>query len=114
MKKLMLIDGMAMVYRAYYALNRNPRMNSHGMNTSAVLGFTMTLYDLLKQQKPTHCAVAFDLSEPTFRHQQYGEYKANRDKMPEDIQQAMPYIHSVISGFTIPMVTKQGYEPTIL
>lgn len=110
MKKLMLIDGMAMVYRAYYALNRNPRMNSHGMNTSAVLGFTMTLYDLLKQQKPTHCAVAFDLSEPTFRHQQYGEYKANRDKMPEDIQQAMPYIHSVISGFTIPMVTKQGYE----
>lgn len=110
MKKLMLIDGMAMVYRAYYALNRNPRMNSHGMNTSAVLGFTMTLYDLLKQQKPTHCAVAFDLSEPTFRHQQYEEYKANRDKMPEDIQQAMPYIHSVISGFTIPMVTKQGYE----
>lgn len=80
------------------------------MNTSAVLGFTMTLYDLLKQQKPTHCAVAFDLSEPTFRHQQYGEYKANRDKMPEDIQQAMPYIHSVITGFTIPMVTKQGYE----
>ena len=110
MKKLMLIDGMAMVYRAYYALNRNPRMNSHGMNTSAALGFTMTLYDLLKQQKPTHCAVAFDLSEPTFRHQQYEEYKANRDKMPEDIQQAMPYIHSVISGFTIPMVTKQGYE----
>ncbi len=110
MKKLMLIDGMAMVYRAYYALNRNPRMNSHGMNTSAVLGFTMTLYDLLKQQKPTHCAVAFDLSEPTFRHQQYEEYKANRDKMPEDIQQAMPYIHSVISGFSIPMVTKQGYE----
>ena len=110
MKKLMLIDGMAMVYRAYYALNRNPRMNSHGMNTSAVLGFTMTLYDLLKQQKPTHCAVAFDLSEPTFRHQQYEEYKANRDKMPEDIQQAMPYIHSVISGFTIPMVTIQGYE----
>jgi len=110
MKKLMLIDGMAMVYRAYYALNRNPRMNSHGMNTSAVLGFTMTLYDLLKQQKPTHCAVAFDLSEPTFRHQQYEEYKANRDKMPEDIQQAMPYIHSVISGFTIPMVTKHGYE----
>lgn len=110
MKKLMLIDGMAMVYRAYYALNRNPRMNSHGMNTSAVLGFTMTLYDLLKQQKPTHCAVAFDLSEPTFRHQQYEEYKANRDKMPEDIQQAMPYIHSVISGFTIPMITKQGYE----
>lgn len=110
MKKLMLIDGMAMVYRAYYALNHNPRMNSRGMNTSAVLGFTMTLYDLLKQQKPTHCAVAFDLSEPTFRHERYEAYKANRDKMPEDIQQALPYIHRVIDGFRIPVVTKQGYE----
>ena len=110
MKKLMLIDGMAMVYRAYYALNRNPRMNSRGMNTSAVLGFTMTLYDLLRQQRPTHCAVAFDLSEPTFRHERYVDYKANRDKMPEDIQQALPYIHRVIDGFAIPIVTKQGYE----
>jgi len=109
-QKLMLLDGMAMVYRAYYALNRNPRMNSHGMNTSAVLGFTMTLYDLLKQQKPTHCAVAFDLSEPTFRHERFEQYKANRDKMPEDIQQALPYIHQVIEGFRIPIVTKQGYE----
>lgn len=109
-KRLMLIDGMAMVYRAYYALNHNPRMNSRGMNTSAVLGFTTTLYDLLKRQQPTHCAVAFDLSEPTFRHQRYEEYKANRDKMPEDIQQALPYIHRVIDGFGISMVTKAGYE----
>ena len=110
MKKLMLIDGMAMVYRAYYALNHNPRMNSHGMNTSAVLGFTTTLYDLLRQQRPTHCAVAFDLSEPTFRHERYEQYKANRDAMPEDIKQALPYIHRVIDGFTIPVVTKQGFE----
>ena len=76
---------MAMVYRAYYALNHNPRMNSQGLNTSAVLGFTMTLYDLLRQQHPTHCAVAFDMSEPTFRHEMFEDYKANRDKMPEDI-----------------------------
>ena len=106
----MLLDGMAMVYRAYYALNHNPRMNSRGMNTSAVLGFTTTLYDLLRQQKPTHCAVAFDLSEPTFRHERYEQYKANRDAMPEDIQQALPYIHRVIEGFSIPIVTKAGYE----
>lgn len=110
MKKLMLIDGMAMVYRAYYALNHNPRMNSRGMNTSAVLGFTTTLYDLLRQQHPTHCAVAFDRSEPTFRHERYEQYKANRDAMPEDIQQALPYIHRVIDGFGIPIVTKAGYE----
>ena len=110
MKKLMLIDGMAMVYRAYYALNHNPRMNSRGMNTSAVLGFTTTLYDLLRQQQPTHCAVAFDMSEPTFRHERYDQYKANRDAMPEDIQQALPYIHRVIDGFGIPAVMKAGYE----
>lgn len=110
MKKLMLLDGMAMVYRAYYALNHNPRMNSRGMNTSAVLGFTTTLYDLLRQQKPTHCAVAFDVSEPTFRHERFEQYKANRDAMPEDIQQALPYIHRVIEGFSIPVVTKAGYE----
>ncbi|MBQ7063048.1 MAG: DNA polymerase I [Bacteroidales bacterium] len=110
MKKLMLLDGMAMVYRAYYALNHNPRMNSHGMNTSAVLGFTTTLYDLLRQQSPTHCAVAFDLSEPTFRHQRYEAYKANREAMPEDIAQALPYIHRVIEGFAIPVVTLAGYE----
>ena len=110
MKKLMLLDGMAMVYRAYYALNRNPRMNSRGMNTSAVLGFTTTLYDLLRQQKPTHCAVSFDLSEPTFRHELYEQYKANRDKTPEDILQALPYIHRVIEGFSIPIIVKAGYE----
>lgn len=106
----MLLDGMAMVYRAYYALNHNPRMNSRGMNTSATLGFTMTLYDLLKSQHPTHCAVAFDLSEPTFRHEQFEQYKANRDKMPEDIASALPYIHRVIGGFKIPVICKAGYE----
>mgnify|MGYP002622411012 CR=1 FL=1 len=110
MKKLMLIDGMAMVYRAYYALNHNPRMNSRGMNTSAVLGFTMTLYDLLRQQQPSHCVVCFDLSEPTFRHERYELYKANRDKMPEEIAIALPYIHRVIEGFSISIISKSGYE----
>ncbi|MCR4829144.1 MAG: DNA polymerase I [Bacteroidales bacterium] len=110
MKKLMLLDGMAMTYRAYYALNHNPRMNSRGMNTSAVLGFTTTLYDLLRQQHPTHCAVAFDVSAPTFRHERFEEYKANREAMPEAIQQALPYIHRVINGFSIPVVTAEGYE----
>lgn len=106
----MLIDGMAMVYRAYYALNHNPRMNSRGMNTSAVLGFTTSLYELLRQQHPTHCAVAFDLSEPTFRHQIFEDYKANRDAMPEDIASALPYIYRVIDGFSIPVITAPGYE----
>ncbi len=110
MKKLMLLDGMAIVYRAYYALNHNPRMNSRGMNTSAVLGFTTTLYDLLRGQHPTHCAVAFDVAAPTFRHERYEEYKANRDAMPEDIQKALPFIHRVIAGFSIPVVTAPGYE----
>ncbi|MBQ9473192.1 MAG: DNA polymerase I [Bacteroidales bacterium] len=110
MAKLMLIDGMAAVYRAYYALNRAPRLNSKGLNTSAILGFTTTLYDLLRQQAPTHVGVAFDLSAPTFRHELYTDYKANRDAMPEDIQQALPYIHQIISAFNIPILTCQGYE----
>ncbi|MCR4659282.1 MAG: DNA polymerase I [Bacteroidales bacterium] len=110
MRKLVLIDGMAAVYRAYYALNRNPRVNSKGMNTSAVLGFTTSLYDLLKQQKPTHIAVAFDREEPTFRHEMYTDYKANRDAMPEEIQTALPYVQQIIEAFRIPIVTCAGYE----
>ena len=78
MKKLVLFDGMAMVYRAYYALSGSNRTNSKGVNTSAVLGFTTTLYDLLRSQKPTHVGVAFDLQQPTFRHEMYEAYKARR------------------------------------
>ena len=92
MKKLMLVDGMAIVYRAYYALNRNPRINSKGLNTSAILGFTTTFYDLLRQQHPTHMAVCFDLQKPTFRHEMYAEYKAQREETPEDIKTAVPII----------------------
>ena len=94
---------MATVYRAYYALNRNPRVNSKGLNTSAVLGFTTTLYDLLRSQKPTHVGVAFDLPKPTFRHEMYAEYKANRDAMPEEIQLGLPWVRRIIEAFRIPI-----------
>ena len=110
MKKLMLIDGMAAVYRAYYALNRNPRINSKGVNTSCVLGFTTTLYDLLRSQRPSHIGVAFDLQKPTFRHEMYAEYKANRDAMPEEIQQGLPWVKRIIEAFRIPILTCEGYE----
>ncbi|MBR4739321.1 MAG: DNA polymerase I [Bacteroidales bacterium] len=110
MRKLMLIDGMAAVYRAYYALNRTPRLNSKGMNTSCVLGFTTTLYDLLRTQQPTHVGVAFDLQQPTFRHEMYAEYKANRDAMPEEIQMGLPWVKKMIEAFRIPVLTCEGYE----
>ena len=110
MKTLVLLDGMAIVYRAYYALNASGRMNSKGMNTSAVLGFTTTMYDLIKKLQPTHMAVAFDLQKPTFRHEMYCEYKANREAMPETIQVALPYIKKIISAFNIPILTCEGYE----
>lgn len=110
MKKLLLVDGMAAVYRAYYALNRNPRVNSKGMNTSCVLGFTTTLYDLLRSQRPTHVGVAFDLQKPTFRHEMYTEYKANRDAMPEEIEIGLPWVRRIIEAFRIPILTCEGFE----
>ncbi|MBR1785380.1 MAG: DNA polymerase I [Bacteroidales bacterium] len=110
MKKLLLIDGMAAVYRAYYALNRNPRVNSKGMNTSCVLGFTTMLYDLIRTQSPTHIGVAFDLPKPTFRHEMYSEYKAGRDAMPEEIQIGLPWVRKMIEAFRIPILTCEGFE----
>lgn len=110
MKKLLLIDGMASVYRGYYAMNRTPRVNSKGFNTSAALGFTVSLYDLLRSQRPTHIGVAFDLPAPTFRHEMYPEYKAHRDPMPEDIQSNLPWICRVIEAFRIPRLTCEGFE----
>ena len=110
MKKLLLIDGMAAVYRAYYALNKNPRINSKGMNTSCVLGFTTTLYDLLRSQRPTHVGVAFDLQKPTFRHEMYAQYKAHRDAMPEEIQMGLPWVKKMIEAFRIPILTCEGFE----
>jgi DNA polymerase-1 len=101
---------MAAVYRAYYALNKIPRINSKGLNTSCVLGFTTTLYDLLRSQRPTHVGVAFDLQKPTFRHEMYAEYKANREAMPEEIQMGLPWVKRIIGDFRIPILTCEGYE----
>jgi len=110
MKKLVLLDGMAIVYRGYYALNRSPRINTKGLNTSAILGFLNTLYDIMRQQSPSHLAVAFDLHAPTFRHEMYNQYKANRDATPEDILSAIPYIHQLLEAFRIPVLTSPGFE----
>lgn len=110
MSRLLLIDGMAVTYRAYYALNHTPRVNSKGFNTSAVLGFVTTLLDLIQKLKPTHVGVAFDLAAPTFRHEEFPAYKANRPPTPEDIHLSIPYIKDIITGFRIPILCKEGYE----
>ncbi len=109
-KKLFLLDAMALIYRAYYALNRNPRINSKGLNTSAILGFANTLYDVLKNEQPTHIGVAFDTMAPTVRHEEFDQYKANRESMPEDLAASLPYIVRLIEAFNIPILLKDGYE----
>ena len=109
-KKLFLLDGHALVYRAHFAFITRPMINSKGINTSAVMGFTRTLWDLMRDQKPSHIAVAFDLSTPTFRHKMYEPYKANREAQPEDITIAFPYIEAIVRAFNIPIVTVDGYE----
>ena len=110
MKKLFLLDGMALIYRAHFALSKSPRFTSNGLNTSAVMGFTNTLLDVLKKEKPTHMAVVFDTEAPTERHTDYEAYKAHREAMPEDLSKALPYVIKVILGFNIPVITSDGYE----
>ena len=110
MKKLFLLDGMALIYRAHFALSKSPRFTSGGLNTSAVMGFTNTLLDVLKKEKPTHMAVVFDTEAPTERHTEYEKYKAHREAMPEDLSAALPYIFKVVLGFNIPLITSDGYE----
>ena len=109
-KKLFLLDGMALIYRAHFALSKNPRFTSTGVNTSAVMGFTNTLLEVLKKEKPTHIAVVFDTEAPTERHTDFEAYKAHREAMPEDLSKALPYIFRLIEGFNIPVITKDGYE----
>ena len=109
-KKLFLLDGMALIYRAHFALSKNPRFTSTGVNTSAVMGFTNTLLEVLKKEKPTHIAVVFDTDAPTERHTDFEAYKAHREAMPEDLSKALPYIFRLIEGFNIPVITKDGYE----
>jgi len=109
-KKLFLLDGHALVYRAHYAFITRPLINSKGMDVSAVTGFTRYLWDILSNQKPSHIAVSFDLKGPTFRHEMFKEYKANREAQPEAITAAFPYIKNIIKAFNIPIATQEGYE----
>ncbi|XHR94077.1 DNA polymerase I [Mucilaginibacter sp. UC70_90] len=110
MKKLFLLDGMALIYRAHFALSKTPRFTSNGLNTSAMMGFTNTLLDVLKKEAPTHMAVVFDTEAPTERHTDFEGYKAHREAMPEDLAKALPYVIKIILGFNIPVITSDGYE----
>ena len=109
-KKLYLLDAYALIFRAYFAFIRNPRINSKGLNTSAVFGFINSLEDILNNYNPSHIAVVFDPPGPNFRHEMYPEYKANRDSTPEDIKLSVPYIKQVIESYNIPIVEVAGFE----
>ncbi len=110
MKKLFLLDAMALIYRAHFAFQKTPRISSTGMNTSAVFGFANTLLEVISKEKPTHIGVAFDTSEPTFRHIQFEAYKAQREKQPEDISIAIPYVKQLCTAMNIPILVLPGYE----
>ncbi|MCG8321061.1 MAG: DNA polymerase I [Cytophagales bacterium] len=109
-KTLFLLDAMALIYRAHFAFSKTPRINSKGQNTGAALGFTNTLVEVIQKRKPSHIGVAFDTFAPTFRHEQYAEYKAGREEVPEDIVSNLPYIRKIIQGFGIPILELDGYE----
>ena len=109
-KKLYLIDAMGLIFRAYYAMMKSPRYTTKGLNTSAILGFTNSLYEIIKKEKPTHMAVAFDTGAPTFRHAEFENYKANREATPDDIILSVPYIKRILEAFRIAMVSMDGYE----
>jgi DNA polymerase-1 len=109
-KKLFLLDGMALVYRAHFAFANRPIFTSKGVNTSALYGFTQTLLDIIKTRQPTHIAVAFDTEVPTQRHIEFPEYKAQREEMPEDISLALPHVRRMIEAFNIPVIICDGYE----
>ena len=108
--RLFLLDGMALVYRAHFALIRSPIYTSGGMNTSALFGFVNTLLELIENRNPTHLAVAFDTADPTFRHKEYPEYKANRDAMPEDLSLQIPHVKRFVEAFHIPVLECPGWE----
>lgn len=109
-KRIFLIDAYALIYRSYFAFIRNPRYNSKGVNTSAALGFANSLVQILEQEKPEYVGVVFDVSKPTFRHEMFSEYKANRQEMPEDLRASIPYIRKMIQAFRIPIIELEGYE----
>lgn len=110
MKKLFLIDAYALIYRSYYAFIKTPRINSKGLNTSAIYGFVNTLEEIVKKEKPTHLAVAFDPHGPTFRHEAFEQYKAQREATPEDIRKAVPIIKDIVAAYNIPIFIKEGFE----
>lgn len=109
-KRLFLLDAYALIFRGYYAFIKNPRINSKGLNTSAIMGFCNSMIEILKKENPTHIAVVFDVGKSTVRTEQYPEYKANRDETPEAIKIAVPYIQEIIKAFHIPILYKEGYE----
>jgi DNA polymerase I len=108
--KLFLLDAMALIYRAHFAFSKNPRINSKGLNTGVMLGFTNTLLEVLEKEKPSHIAVAFDTKAPTFRHIQYEPYKANRLEQPEDITASIPWVKEIVRAFRIPVLEMDGFE----
>jgi DNA polymerase-1 len=109
-QKLFLLDAYALIYRSYFAFIRNPRFNSKGVNTSAMLGVTNSIVQVLEKEKPDYIGVVFDVSAPTFRHDMFPEYKANREAMPEDLRKSIPYIRKIIEGFNIPIIELAGFE----
>ncbi len=108
--KLFLLDAMALIYRAHFAFSKNPRINSKGLNTGVMLGFTNALLEVLDKEKPTHIGVAFDTHAPTFRHIQFAAYKANRQEQPEDIGIAIPWVKEIVKAFNIPILEMDGFE----
>ncbi|WP_370088181.1 DNA polymerase I [Ekhidna sp.] len=109
-KKLFLLDAFALIYRAHFAMSQNPRLTTNGINTGAILGFTNSLLEIITKEKPSHIGVAFDTHAPTFRHEEYKEYKATRQEQPEEIKVAIPYCLKIVEGFNIPILMKDGYE----
>ena len=110
MNRLFLLDAYALIYRSYFAFINAPRINSKGLNTSAMLGFVNTLEQLFRLENPTHIAVAFDMKAPTFRHEAFEDYKSQRESMPEDIRTAIPWIRKIITAYNIPIIEKEGFE----
>ena len=110
LKKLFIVDGYAILYRAHYALIRNPLITSYGFHTSALFGFTNQLIKIIKDENPDYLVCAFDSKEKTFRHKIYSDYKANRPEMPEELQKQIPHLWELLDGMNIPVLRKPGYE----
>ena len=109
-KRLFLVDAYALIFRGYYAFIKNPRVNSKGENTSAIMGFMNSLLDVIKRERPDHLAVCFDKGGSAVRNEMFADYKANRDETPEPILFAVPYIYKILEAMHIPIMVKEGFE----